>query len=137
MNKEHNYIKARKSQFYWYKDVPLYTQVEEAKFVLYKPSGITLGEMRLNNELHPDNLFINSEDKLTGIQEAQKAFNKQLEIDVKTGTPEKIKETLITIVDETLLEPRSGSLEGISDTVSILIGDYSRENYTINKLNIL
>lgn len=134
MNKNHNYIKARKSQLYWYKDVPLYTQVDEVKFVLYKPSGITLGDMRLKSGLHPDQLFINSGDKLTGLQEAQRAFNKQFEIDIKTGTPEKIKEMLITIVEETLLEPRSGSLEGVSDTVSILIGDYSKGNNIISKL---
>ena len=54
--------------------------------------------------------------------------------DVKTGKPEKIKDTLITIVGETFLEPRSGSLEGVSNSVSVLISDYSKENNIVKKL---
>ena len=134
MKKDHIFIKARKSQLQWYREVRLYTQVDDSKFVLYKPAGITLGEMRLNRGLHPDLLFINSEDKLKGLQEAQVAFNIMLEADIKADNTEKIKETLITIVNETLLEPRSGSLEGVSDTVNILISDYAKENDIITKL---
>ena len=134
MSKEGKYIQARKSQLHFYRDVPLYTQASEANFVLYKPPGITLGEMRISEGLHPDVLFIRPTDKLRGLQEAQKAFNNQLDIYVKSGNPEKVKEMLVTIVEETLMEPRSGSLEGVSDTVSILVGDYSKETDIIRQL---
>lgn len=99
MNKEDDYIKARKSQLHFYMDVPLFTHVGESRFVLYKPSGITLGDMRMEERLHPDLLYIKSADKLRGLQEAQKAFNSQLDMDVKSGNPENIKDTLITIVN--------------------------------------
>lgn len=133
-NKDDRFIKARKSQLHWYRDVPLYSQADESKFVLYKPSGITLSEMRMTKGLHPDILYIKTDDKIKGLQEAQKAFNKQLEKDIKAGKPEKIKETLITIVGETFLEPRSGSLEGVSNSVGILISDYSKKNNIVKKL---
>ena len=94
-DKDHTFIKARKSQLHWYRDVPLYSQADKGKFVLYKPSGITLGELRMDKGLHPDVLYIKSDDKLKGLQEAQRAFTRQLENDVKTGNPEKVKETLI------------------------------------------
>ena len=134
VNTEENYIQARKSQLTFYRDVPLYAKTGESNFVLYKPTGITLGEMRIKEGLHPDTLFIRSADKLKGLQEAQKAFNNQLEGYVKSGDPEKVKETLVTIVEETLMEPRSGGLEGVSDTVGILIGDYSKEVDIIRQL---
>ena len=134
MEKNKIYVKARKSQLHCYRDVKLYTQVDKEKYVLYKPSGMTLGEMRVSMSLHPETLFIRSDEKIKGLQEAQKAFNKKLEVDVKKGDTEKIRETLVTIAEETFLEPRSGSLEGVSGTVDILISDYSKENGIINKL---
>ena len=134
VNTEENYIQARRSQLKFYRDIPLFAKAGESNFVLYKPAGITLGEMRIKEGLHPNNLFIRSADKLKGLQEAQKAFNGQLEGYVKSGDPEKVKETLVTIVEETLTEPRSGGLEGVSNTVGILISDYSKEANIIRQI---
>ena len=41
---------------------------------------------------------------------------------------------MISIVEETLLEPRSGGLEGLSETVDILIGDYAKESNVVKNL---
>jgi len=90
--------------------------------------------MRINEGRFPEELYVKQADKLKGVQEAQKAFNKHLEDSVKSGNPEKVKEILVTMVEETLLEPRSGSLESISDTVSILVSDYSNESDVIKQL---
>ena len=114
------YIIARKSQFHFYKTVPLYNKVGDDKYVLYKPRGIKLGDMRLNASLHPEVLYMKSADKIHGIQEAQEAFNHKLEADFKSGNFSEIRGTLATIMEETLTEPRSGSLEGISNTMEIL-----------------
>jgi putative nucleotidyltransferase with HDIG domain len=40
----------------------------------------------------------------------------------------------VTIVGETLAEPRSGNLEGLSDTVSIMAGEYSRQSRVVSQL---
>lgn len=134
MIEEGKYIQARKSQLHFFKNVQLYTKADSNKFLLYKPSGITLGEMRIREGRHPDILYIKQTDKIRGIQEAQKAFNNQLEVAVQSEDSEKVKETLVTIVEETLMEPRSGSLEGVSSTVNILIDDYSRSTDIIQQL---
>ncbi|MBA4323372.1 MAG: hypothetical protein C0408_11205 [Odoribacter sp.] len=84
--------------------------------------------------MHPKELYIKQTDKLTGLQEAQKGFNKQLEQHVMSENPARIKETIFAVVEETMSEPRSGSLEGLSDTVSIIVGGYSRESGIINNL---
>lgn len=127
------YIPARKSQFNFYQEIPLYTKADKS-FVLYKPAGMTLGDMRLNEARHPNKLYIQQKDKLKGLQEAQKGFNKLLTTNIQSGSPEQIKETLITMMEETLDEPRSGSLEGVSETIDILVSDYSRETQVVETL---
>ncbi|MFC1822509.1 HD-GYP domain-containing protein [Thermodesulfobacteriota bacterium] len=53
---------------------------------------------------------------------------------MKSGNPEKIKEAVVTIVEETLTEPRAGSLEGVSDTVKILVRECINEVDVIKQL---
>lgn len=128
-----DFIKARKSQLYFYNKVPLYKKSEE-RFVLYKPAGVGLVDMRLNEQRHPRELYIKKSDKLAGIQESQKGLNRELKQHMESGEPVKIKETLVTLMEETLTEPRSGSLEGISATVDVMVGDYPSQQDVINRL---
>ncbi|RPH50326.1 MAG: HD domain-containing protein [Desulfobacteraceae bacterium] len=128
------YVSARISQLNFYSYIPLYTKTNNDNYVLYKPPGITLGEMRIAEGLHPRELYIKQTDKLAGLQEAQRGFNRQLEHDVMSGNSVGVKETLVKVVEETLAEPRSGSLEGMSDTVDIIVSSYSRESGVIKNL---
>ncbi len=127
------YVQARDSQLSFYKQIPLYRR-NDSHFTLYKAAGITMGEVRVGECAHPKKLYINQSDKLKGLQEAQKGFNKQLTKDVESGDPVKIKETLVNVVDETLAEPRSGSLEGVADTVGVLVNSYSKETDVVKNL---
>ena len=128
----HQYIMAKKSLLNFYKDVPLYYCTKDNKFVLYKSSRITLFDMRIEQGLYPDRLYIKNDDKIRGIQEVQKVFNQQLKKDIRSYNPEKIKETLLNIMEETLTEPKSGSLEGVSETVNIIVSEYT-EHYDVMK----
>lgn len=128
------YNSARKSQLKYYRDVELFNKIEGKGFVLYKRAGITLSDMRLDHGTHPAALYIRQADRLRGLQEAQKGFNSELENYIKTDNPAKVKETVINVVEETLTEPRSGSLEGVSDTVGILVSDYVKESDVIKNL---
>lgn len=132
-----NYIEAKKSRLIYYQKIPLYYQTRGNKLVLYKPPGKTIEEVRLKKERVPDKLFIKYEDKVRSIQAIQKVFNRQLSKDVRSNNPEKVKETLVNIVEETLAEPRSGSLEGVSETVNILVGEYTKETDVIRNLLIV
>jgi putative nucleotidyltransferase with HDIG domain len=127
-------IKARRSQLQFYRDIMLYTKGDDEQFVLYKPAGKTLGDMRISDDRLPPELYMRKEDKLKGLQEAQKGFNKKLVSDVKSGDPTRVKETLVNIVEETLTEPRSGSLEGVTETVDIMVSDFSRESDVVKQL---
>jgi HD-GYP domain-containing protein (c-di-GMP phosphodiesterase class II) len=128
------YITARKSQLKYYRDVALFNKIEGKGFVLYKKAGITLSDMRLDYGSHPEILYIRQADKLSGLREAQKGFNAELENYIKSDNPGKVRETVVNVVKETLTEPRSGSLEGISDTVGILVGDCVKDSNVVKNL---
>lgn len=131
---EQVYIPARTTQLNYYKGVPLYVQGKRQNFVLYKPTGMRLHDMRITEGLHPKKLYIKHTDKIAGIQEAQKVFNQHLKENIQSNKPEKIRETLVNIMEETLTEPRSGSLEGVSDTVNIVVDEYIQDNDVIKNL---
>lgn len=127
-------ILARKSQIKFYKNTSLYIKGENNKFSLYKSAGVTIKDMRINKKRLPAELYIKKKDKIESIQEAQKGFNRQLELNIKLENPAKVKETLVAIMQETFEEPRSGSLEGISDTINILISADARQSDVVKQL---
>ncbi|MFH1981726.1 MAG: HD domain-containing phosphohydrolase [Pseudomonadota bacterium] len=128
------FFPARQSQLPFYRDIPLYRNATDGGFVLYKPEGQSLAEMRLAEGLLPEQLYINSSDKLKGLQEVQKIFNRQLTEDIRANNPSKVKDTIVAIMTETLSEPRSGSLEGVVKTVDILVSGYATESDVIKNL---
>ena len=128
---EQEYILARKTQLNFYRNVPLYINTKGVNFVIYKPAGMTLNDMRIEEGLFPDKLHIKQADKIKGIQEAQEVFNQQLKENIRDNNPKKVKETIINIMQETLTEPRSGSLEALSETVDILVTEYTSESDVI------
>ena len=90
-------------------------------------------EMRQKRESAKE-LYIKASDKTEGIKEVQKGFNCQLKDEVKKENPKKIKKILSEVVEETLSEPRSGSLEGVATTVNILVDEYSEHSMVIRNL---
>jgi len=121
-----NYIKARKSNLFLYQTVPLYYTANGERFGIYKPPGINLKEMRIKENLIPSELYLKKTDKAKGMRDVQKAFNKQLQDDIKSNNLENVKATVVKLVDEMFSEPSSGVLEGLSNTVSIIVGEYTK-----------
>lgn len=128
------YIPARKSQLNYYCNVPLYALNKEGEHVLYKRPGQHLAELRIDQERHPEVLYIEKKDKLAGIREVQAAFNRELKEHIKQNAPKKVKDTIVTIVEETYHEPRTGSIEGLAETVDLLVSDIAYESDIIRNL---
>ena len=122
---QHNYIQVRNSQINYYKEVPLFYQTGVDSYGLYKPAGANLPEMRINQQRHPP-LFIQAEDRLAAIKELQKGFNEQIEHSISTGNAANVKASLCELVEETLAEPRSGTLRALPETVDSLVTGYSK-----------
>ena len=127
-------IPARRSQLPFYKTIPLFIRGKGDEYILYKPAGITIQDMRVEENRVPLALFIRKEDKIKGVQETQEAFYLQIITYMKAAEPARIKETVVSIAEETLSEPRSGSLEGVSGTIDILISDYAKESQIVAHL---
>lgn len=122
-----NYIIARRSNLYLYRSVPLYYRANGDKFGVYKPSGMNLKEMRVKKNLIPSELYLKKTDKAKGIRDVQKAFNKQLQNDLESNNLENVKKTMVNLVDEMFSEPSSGVLEGLSNTINIIVGDFIKD----------
>ena len=122
---QQNYIRIRNSQINYYKKVALFYQSGADMFGLYKPAGANISEMRLSQQQHPT-LYIREDDRLAAIKEIQEEFNKHIADSLKTGNAFRVKATLCDLVEETLAEPRSGTLQALPQTVDSLIAGYSK-----------
>jgi len=126
-----NYIKARKSNLFLYQTIPLYYSGNGERFGIYKPSGMNLKEMRVKENLIPSELYLKKTDKAKGMRDVQKAFNKRLQDDIKSNNLENIKTTVVSLVAEMFSEPSSVVLEGLSNTVRIIVGEYIKDSEVI------
>jgi HD-GYP domain-containing protein (c-di-GMP phosphodiesterase class II) len=127
---EKNYIPIRNSQINYYRDVGLF-YIVGGNFVLYKPPGKSMTDLRLDEELHPMELYIHQKDRISAIKELQKGFNRQIAKSIKTGNVLEVKSTLCDLVAETLTEPRSGTLKALPETVDTLVSGYSKNSEII------
>ena len=124
------YIFVKNSLLYFYRKVPLYYYSDKGEYLLYKPSGITLREMRIKEKLLPKKLFIKQKAKIEAIQEVQKVYNTELKDSIKQNDLDRVRKTLHNIVEVTFEEPITGSLEGLRNTVNILVQEYT-ENFNV------
>lgn len=127
------WIQVRRSNIQMYKDVALYYQTPKGNYLLYKPEGEILSDERIHSRRLPP-LFIRGEDKERAIVELQQVYNKKLEESIAQGDMAQVKDNLVNIVEETLSEPRSGTLSGLGQTVDIFIDGYSKESNIVKTL---
>ena len=111
MNTEFTLIKS--SHFFAYQKFPLYYQSVNGDFVLYKPAGITLEDMRIRERLLPKKLYIQNKNKIKAVKEIQKEFNSQLKQSIQQKDQANVRNIVQNVVKVTLEEPVSGSIEGI------------------------
>jgi len=120
-----SYIQVRNSQLNYYKEVPLFYQTGTDAYLLYKPAGANLPSMRINQQRYPQ-LYIREKDRIAAFRELQKGFNKQIQQSITTGNVLDVKASLCKLVEETLDEPRSGTLKALPETIDTLISGYSQ-----------
>jgi HD-GYP domain-containing protein (c-di-GMP phosphodiesterase class II) len=120
------YIPVRGSQIRYYQRVPLFCEMPPGSFQLYKPPGMCLSDMRLDQGMHP-RLFIQHLDRSDAIREVHKGFNQEIARSIETGDVATVKTTLCNLVTETLSEPRAGMLQALPGTMDVLVSGYSKQ----------
>ena len=122
---QQEFIRVRNSQLNYYHKIPLYYQTGVNSYGLYKPAGLRIAELRINEQRHPA-LYIEQHDRIVAIKELQKGFNRHINESIKTGNTVSVKTTLCDLVEETLAEPRAGTLQVLPETVDMLVSGYSQ-----------
>lgn len=131
------WIPVRKSNLKYYDDVELYYRNPAGRIALYKPSGMSFTDSSLEAKPYLGNLYIRPDDKVRALREAQRGFSTNLTSRLaRSGRKEltQIRDDLAMIVDETLSEPRSGSLQVLPDFVSSIVDAYSGKPDVIKHL---
>jgi HD-GYP domain-containing protein (c-di-GMP phosphodiesterase class II) len=120
------YIPVRRSQIRYYQRVPLFCEMPPGSFQLYKPPGMGLSDLRLDQGMHP-RLFIQQVDRSEAIREVHKGFNQDIARSIESGDVAMVKTTLCNLVTETLSEPRAGMLQALPGTMDVLVSGYSKQ----------
>jgi HD-GYP domain-containing protein (c-di-GMP phosphodiesterase class II) len=120
------YIPVRRSQIRYYQRVPLFCEMPPGSYHLYKPPGMSISELRLDQGMHP-RLFIQHLDRSEAIREVHKGFNLEIAHSIETGDVATVKTTLCNLVTETLSEPRAGMLQALPGTMDLLVSGYSKQ----------
>jgi HD-GYP domain-containing protein (c-di-GMP phosphodiesterase class II) len=120
------YIAVRSSQLRYYQRVPLFCEMPPGSFQLYKPPGMGISDLRLDQGMHP-RLFIQQVDRSEAIREVHKGFNQDIARSIESGDVATVKTTLCNLVTETLSEPRAGMLQALPGTMDVLVSGYSKQ----------
>jgi len=124
--KSRSYIPVRNSQIRYYRRVPLYSETAPEIFHLYKPIGVEINEIRIDEGIRP-RLFIQQSDRIEAIREVHKGFNQDIARSIETGDVSSVKSALCDLMAETLAEPRAGMLQALPATMDILVSGYSKQ----------
>lgn len=121
------WIPVRKSHLMYYNELELFYRAPSGDILLYKPAGMSFSDKSLERKIFIDQFYIKEEDRHRSIELAQKGFNHNLLSHIREKDITEIKSSLVSIVDETLTEPRGGGLGELPQTVNLLVEGYSTQ----------
>lgn len=128
------WIPVRRTNLKYYDTVALYYRSPSGNIRLYKPPGMSFSDQALAKKPYLGQLYIQPEDKLRCLREVQHGFSMELTQQILSGRHEDVKAGLVGIVDETLSEPRSGSLKLMPESIDTVVGGYSAQPDVIKSL---
>jgi len=129
-----DYIQVDNSRLNLFRKVPFYFENNKGAFAIYKPVGVTLSEMRIREQMHPKKLYIKLKNKIEAIQEVQNDYNRKIKKCMKENDLIKVRNMVQSIVQTTFEEPATGSLEGVSTTVNILLREVTNNREVVKVL---
>jgi len=127
------YVAVRPTHIPYYQQTPLYYQADDGTWELYKDKDEQLGAERMEQERHPQ-LFIRVADREAASVEAQRAFNRVLEKSLESNDKHQVQASLTGNAQETLDEPRSGTLRQASRSVALLARASLRDPAILHQL---
>ncbi|MDA3812562.1 MAG: HD domain-containing protein [Spirochaetaceae bacterium] len=134
---EIEWMEVRKSNIKYYNDIDLYYKAPSGEILLYKHSGLKYDKTYQDKHPYKGTLYITPVDKIKSLEAAQKGFSRDLTKKIKNNKTNEVKQELISIMGETLSQPRSGSLKVVPETVNMIVEGYSDHPQVIKNLAIM
>ncbi|MBN2659427.1 MAG: HD domain-containing protein [Spirochaetales bacterium] len=131
------WIEVRKTNLKYYNDIDLYYRTPSGEILLYKQAGLAYDKSYQDRHPYKGKLYITPEDKLKSLEIIQKEFSRNLTANLKKKKTSEVKRELVSIVGETLSQPRSGSLRVVPSTVSAIVESYSDQPHIVKNLAIM
>ncbi|MFH1057933.1 MAG: HD domain-containing phosphohydrolase [Pseudomonadota bacterium] len=122
------YLRVRDDDALRLHQTPLFMQMVGGSFVQYKPAGRRLGPSVRGTADLPRRLYIRKDDKELAVQDIQVALLDGTMRDmIKSGDQAQVKLLVVSLFEETLLEPRIACLAGFKGLVDIFVREYSAD----------
>ena len=102
-------------------------------FVLYKPKGKAIGDLRVKSEKLPKSLYISVSDKTHYITSKQVKYNKKLKHVLKTN-PLESKKLMGQILDISASTPEPEVFRHMKDTIDLVLEEYLADSNVVKRL---
>lgn len=117
-----------------YKSYDIYYQDPASqRFVLYKPKGVDIEEIRLRKGMVPKQLYVSLNDQLDFVSSRHQEYNDRLKAILRTK-PLHSKQLLIKILDLAVSVPVGEIVPHMRDTVDIVLREYMADESVLRKM---
>ena len=117
-----------------YKKYDVYYQDPASKrFLLYKPKGVNIDEIRIEQKKVPKYLYVSLYDQFDFVSSRHKKYNQRLKNILKTK-PSESKKLLVKVLDLGVTVPVSKVVRHMTDTVDIVVKEYMADQEIAKKM---
>ncbi len=134
---ESEWIEVRKTNIGYYKDIDLFYKAPVGEMLLYKHAGLEYNEAYQLKHPYKGHLYITPKDKIKSLQIVQKGFSTNLKEKIRKKDTKDVKKELVSILGETLSQPRSGCLKVVPETVGIIVEGFSENPEIIKNIALM
>ncbi len=104
-----------------------------SNFVLYKPKGKAISDLRLINDTLPKSLYVSVSDKTHQITSKQKRYNKKLKYVLKKN-PAESKKLMSQILDISSSSPDPEVFGQMRETIDLVLEEYLADSNVVQRL---
>ena len=129
-------IPIRHSSLNYIKDIPLFVKTQGGRFIRFEERHFHEDDLQRDTSDRPK-VFIRHSDKLISLEEMRRGFSDKVKASLDSGDLRSLKQTLSTIIEETLEEPRSGLLSVSADAIDAILERYEDRPKAFAKLAMM
>ncbi len=127
-------VEVTRSLEKYYKNYAIYMHSPSGKgFILYKPKGVPIEAVRIQEKRHPEKLYITLQDRIKEVAAFQRKYAIQLKKTIRND-PALAKTILQKTMDISLSEPRTQVLHNLRETIDIVVGEYLETPAVVSNL---